>query len=480
MRASGGIIMNHLLPPLRSLFIAILIGIASAHALRAQSSGPIIRVGDLDFGTFVLGMEGPKTLPLVICNDGTDTLTFDNPNDPDPLRVLEWIEKSFTVNQSELASLRLARLGPGMCDTVMVTFTPNTADFFQTTARFWGSTRNGRDTSVWRAVVLRPGARLSGHDFGTRWGGPDTCSIGAPHYEALIRLRNFGTSPARVAGLELVDRDAADGYFALDSSERITTIMVGDEARPGDSLRQRVRFMPNGGDRQYAARVRLITETGDTLYSVLTGNASSVRASVTNTRFDTVGAPGQETNYREVTIRAGASGPLTITNFTIGGVDAAEFMIDPTHLPALPLILLPGQSITIRVGFRPQGMGLRRATLTFHGDRPPCDDSTAVLEGFVGPPSGVEEERRGAMALDLRGVMKAGEMVVRFDAGAALPVRIEIFNTMGEPVARLLDERVGEGSHAISWNTAGVPGGVYYCRMTAGAWSRTVPVTLAR
>jgi photosystem II stability/assembly factor-like uncharacterized protein len=47
-------------------------------------------------------------------------------------------------------------------------------------------------------------------------------------------------------------------------------------------------------------------------------------------------------------------------------------------------------------------------------------------------------------------------------------VHLAIYNQMGEKVAVLADEYKPVGEYKISWNAAGLPAGMYYCRLQAG------------
>lgn len=115
---------------------------------------PCLSVGDLDFGVMIIGQQ--VTRELRICNEGRGYVTFDNPPGDS---ALTWLNGNFLVRREQLDSLRTARLGPGECITIQVAFKAQKADTISTTARLWASTRNCRDTSVWK-VLVRP--RLSG------------------------------------------------------------------------------------------------------------------------------------------------------------------------------------------------------------------------------------------------------------------------------------------------------------------------------
>ncbi|MBC8146161.1 MAG: T9SS type A sorting domain-containing protein, partial [bacterium] len=119
----------------------------------AETGIACLTVTDLDFGTRNIGES--KTLPLRFCNDGAGEITFNNPaNGPE----LEWLSEHFSVAPADLTAITNARLRRGECITINVSFKSDTVGVFQTTARFWASTRNCRDTSVWIARAVAPAA----------------------------------------------------------------------------------------------------------------------------------------------------------------------------------------------------------------------------------------------------------------------------------------------------------------------------------
>ncbi len=116
-------------------------------------TGPIpacIWLEDLNFDTLDVGER--RTLELRICNIGHGQVTFSNPGADS---VLAWLGQRFTVSPSAAAALKAVSLGPGQCIGVPVTFSSPAEGTFQTIARVWASSRGCRDTSLWRAVVVK-------------------------------------------------------------------------------------------------------------------------------------------------------------------------------------------------------------------------------------------------------------------------------------------------------------------------------------
>jgi hypothetical protein len=354
--------------------------------MTVATARPYIYVGDLNFGTFVLDAQGHaagKSLPLTICNIGAGFITFDNPNSA--TKILEWIESHFSVSAEDIARLKGHRLGPNECDTITVTFTPTTAGFFQTTARFWANTRDRRDTSVWTAVVTKPGPALTGYEWGDRWLVPSAAinctKDSASRYEAIIEVANSGSSPVRIKSLEMLDQDAIDGYFRFDTLDRATHVIPGDEVLPGGKARQKVIFMPKS-ERTYLTRVRLITDAGDTIFAALSGIGIESHGAISGALYPRTlfGSSGATAGTQAVTLQALPTRALTVTDIQIVGRDPGEFWIDKPKLK-LPWTLQPGESRTFDVEFRATSPGEKRATIEFIGDHARCDDSTNTLVG---------------------------------------------------------------------------------------------------
>ena len=72
---------------------------------------------------------------------------------------------------------------------------------------------------------------------------------------------------------------------------------------------------------------------------------------------------------------------------------------------------------------------------------------------------------------------------IAYDLPEVAAVRMEIYNVLGQRTAVLLDAKQTAGHHEILWDglsSAGTRAGVglYFCRMTAGKFSKTIKMTL--
>ena len=60
------------------------------------------------------------------------------------------------------------------------------------------------------------------------------------------------------------------------------------------------------------------------------------------------------------------------------------------------------------------------------------------------------------------------------------PVRLTVFNALGEEVAMLLDGFRVAGGHSVVFDAAGLPGGVYFCRMQGTERPSTLKLLLVK
>ena len=57
---------------------------------------------------------------------------------------------------------------------------------------------------------------------------------------------------------------------------------------------------------------------------------------------------------------------------------------------------------------------------------------------------------------------------IRFFLSTESAVRLEVFNTLGQRVAALVESNLLPGEHTVSWDAAQLPSGMYVCRLRAG------------
>jgi hypothetical protein len=70
--------------------------------------------------------------------------------------------------------------------------------------------------------------------------------------------------------------------------------------------------------------------------------------------------------------------------------------------------------------------------------------------------------------------------VIAFDVPTTLYVTLSIFDLLGREVAMLVDGLENVGRHEVRWNATDLAGGVYYCRLTAGTYTKTTKLVLLK
>jgi TolB protein len=105
--------------------------------------------------------------------------------------------------------------------------------------------------------------------------------------------------------------------------------------------------------------------------------------------------------------------------------------------------------------------------------------------GIVTLPAGVDEAPGGA-GLELRAQSPArARSSIHFATPRETETSLEVFDSTGRLVRRLLRQRLGAGAHTSVWDGRddsgrACPAGVYHCRLVSGEASRTAKLVLAR
>ncbi|RNC83984.1 MAG: T9SS C-terminal target domain-containing protein [Balneola sp.] len=69
---------------------------------------------------------------------------------------------------------------------------------------------------------------------------------------------------------------------------------------------------------------------------------------------------------------------------------------------------------------------------------------------------------------------------IQFSLAESVPVRIEVFNALGQRVALIVDEQLTAGYHQIPFNASSLSSGVYYYRIEAGSFVETRSMVLIK
>jgi hypothetical protein len=72
------------------------------------------------------------------------------------------------------------------------------------------------------------------------------------------------------------------------------------------------------------------------------------------------------------------------------------------------------------------------------------------------------------------------ETRISYRLAEASDVKIAIFDILGRDVRTLEQGKQTPGDHVVQWDAAGVPAGVYFCRLEAGRLTRITRLVLIR
>ncbi len=72
------------------------------------------------------------------------------------------------------------------------------------------------------------------------------------------------------------------------------------------------------------------------------------------------------------------------------------------------------------------------------------------------------------------------ETIIRYTISEPADVQVGIYNITGQKVAELVNEKQPANSYAINWDADEFPSGVYFCRINAGDFSKSIKMMLIR
>ena len=72
------------------------------------------------------------------------------------------------------------------------------------------------------------------------------------------------------------------------------------------------------------------------------------------------------------------------------------------------------------------------------------------------------------------------QTTIAFDLPRAGRVTLSVYDALGREVALLVSEMRPAGRHQLTWNASALPSGIYFYRLTAGAFSQTKALTLLK
>ena len=109
------------------------------------------------------------------------------------------------------------------------------------------------------------------------------------------------------------------------------------------------------------------------------------------------------------------------------------------------------------------------------------------LFSTTNPPSDVEEKKTAekespevyALGQNYPNPFNA-VTTIAYEVASAEQVTLIIYNTLGQEVARLVNERKSAGRYEVRWDASNMPTGVYFYRLTAGSFTATRKLLLVK
>jgi hypothetical protein len=176
---------------------------------------------------------------------------------------------------------------------------------------------------------------------------------------------------------------------------------------------------------------------------------------------------------RLLTVQNTGAALLTVTEMNASDAFAALF--------SLPLTIAAGDSVVDTVRFRPDSTRLYADTLLIVSDAP--QETVSVRLIGIGIASSAVGEARGEVVLESSLDQNYPNPFnptteIRYALPKAGQVALRVFDLLGREVAVLKDGFSEAGSHRVTFDGRGLPSGIYFARLDAGAFSQTKKLML--
>lgn len=267
---------------------------------------------------------------------------------------------------------------PGEQITVGVSFSPQAVGNRRDTV-IWdvGDPQNRNVYSVLTGIGIVPGLATNDLDFGS-------LIIGDPENTRTVTFRLDGDPQWRdTVWIERFDfvSDNANGTddfrYELTNGETFPIMLV-----PGESNSVEITgyFTPQAGGQRNAS-ILAITRDGVDTVSRWVGQGTTLESRFTVQIGTSPDICLDTEDTINVTITSTGDAPLSITTISLDTPGVTEFEI--VDAPTLPIDLAPGESITVRVAFRPTGTnGPRTTSMVVATDATDTPIQQFVLEGI--------------------------------------------------------------------------------------------------
>ena len=143
--------------------------------------------------------------------------------------------------------------------------------------------------------------------------------------------------------------------------------------------------------------------------------------------------------------------------------EVAAYELDSTGNP------IPGTRVSFITGlYGAEGAAIDPLTGDFLFSTFGGGDRVIVVQGFAAPGISETGKHRILNSFELKQV-RPNPFSRHTSISFVLPrsgfVTLKVFDVLGQEISRLIAQRLSAGTHSAVWNAAGVPSGVYFCRL---------------
>jgi hypothetical protein len=293
-----------------------------------------------------------------------------------------------------------------------------------------------------------------------------------------VKVYNRTAVAITIAALSLARGD--QGYTIVSSTPAVSPQQSVTLA-PGDSMTVVIELKPTVQMDLYNDTLRVSTPCLVMPLPLVARNGAAI-ASVGDLDFGTMQLNSAPRSLWLRFCNVGSGGLITFENTTGGDLlqwSDSAFTVDSASLARLKSAALgAGGCDSVLVTFTPSREGEIHTTARFWSSTRAQRDTSIWSARVFDTSLAVPGDLLSGSGLRAR-VM--GSMVfMNYTLPGRGHARLEVFNSVGEIIGTLFDEESEAGAHALMWDGSREPSGVYYCRMTFGGSSRTVPIVLAR
>lgn len=212
----------------------------------------------------------------------------------------------------------------------------------------------------------------------------------------------------------------------------------------------------------------------DIIFPSVGGTAGTPAIAVNVTTIDFGSIETGEENIQNLIITNSGTASLLVS----AAVQAPFYLSQGENL-TFNMSIPAGESYNLPVIFRPSEGGLFSSLLNLTSDDPNALHTEIALMGLASTVD--NDDNLNPMVTALKGNYPNPfnpTTTIAFSLSDASPVKIEIYNILGQKVTTLVNSQLAAGQHNVSWNGRddngrGVASGVYFYKMSAGRYTST-------